>query len=414
MLGVRQYWHITCVAPIIRQFVTSLPQPALAPHQTLAVGSQPLIGTSLQVLQQRNRQLRATLAAIPWPPLVSFRLREKTYTLPLTSSGQMRDGMDAPSLQKLEYLAGFFDGDGSVSNRCSLHVGQSVDGVAVLLLMQGAFGGSIIRCTNGKGLQKPTLVWQRFGNSARCTAGLLAPHSIVKRRQLELTAEGLPVPADKGDWSLKLDVLKRSDSSVVGACTWAYVAGFFDADGHIKQQKAMASLVLVFTQKHPTVLVCLQNFLARQLGVKSHISCVQNRWHQLTITKTSSCKAVLQKMMASGLLRKAAQAHLAVKLTKQNAAQVRDAMAAMVGNQGFLRRFDSAGCQRASAISAAQLRAKKAAEKGDTSLAESLHADVERQKHEHALLNAVTMNKQLLTYISKIRGMYHEPIAYKL
>ena len=117
-------------------------------------------------------------------------------------------------------------------------------------------------------------------------------------------------------------------------------------------------------------------------------------------------------MLDSGLARKAAQAKLAVTLNKENAAQVRDAMTSTVGNQGFKTRIDSSGIRRAAAISATQRRARSAMEKGQTSLAERLRAEVEQQKRVHAWLNEWRLNKELHAYISKIRRMHLQPFVY--
>ena len=369
--------------------------------------------TSLQVLQQQNQQLREALSKLPWPPLVSFKLNGKTYTLPVTSRthlGGTHLFKIAP--QELEYLAGFFDGDGCVrrtQHSCSLLIGQSVDGVAVLMRMHSAFGGSIHRARDGVGLHRPTLLWVLHGSSARIAASLLAPHSIVKRRQLELVWDWPSVLAGKVDGFRTLDLLKRSDSGVAAPCTWAYFAGFFDAEGYIAQQGAKPAFSLRVTQKYRTVLVCLRKFLATEMSIEASIyHGYQNRSYDLAINKTQNCKDVLQRLLSSGLLRKAAEAKLAVDLTKENAEQVREAMAQMVGNQGFVRRLDSAGLQRAKSIVNARARAKRAADRGQSSLAEAILAEVDHQKYEHARLHARTLNEQLHAYISKVRGMHDE------
>ena len=196
-----------------------------------AVTSRDLVDASLEVLQQRNRQLLATLSTIPWPKLVSFRLNAKTYTLPLRSTEVGEADLFKITPQELEYFAGFFDGDGCVrankmGRSCSLAVAQSIDGIAVLLHLRRAFGGSIYRFRDGKGLSKPMLTWILYGSGARRAATLLAPHSIVKRKQLEIASELHSIFAGELDGSRELRLLKRSDSGVARACTWAYFAGF--------------------------------------------------------------------------------------------------------------------------------------------------------------------------------------------
>ena len=82
---------------------------------------------ALDALKKTNRQLQAQLSSIDWPPLTSFKLNDEVYTLPLTSGyeGTEADWIQ-PTQPELEYLAGFFDGDGCVrGGGCVLTVGQS-------------------------------------------------------------------------------------------------------------------------------------------------------------------------------------------------------------------------------------------------------------------------------------------------
>ena len=363
---------------------------------------------ALDALKKTNRQLQAQLSSIDWPPLTSFKLNDEVYTLPLTSGyeGTEADWIQ-PTQPELEYLAGFFDGDGCVrGGGCVLTVGQSVDGVAVLMRLRGAFGGSIYRMRDGQGLQKPVLAWNVCGSKARRTASLLAPHSVVKRKQLEIVAHRHRAHANGTDCFIKLSQLKRTESGVPGPCSWAYLAGFFDAEGCITQQRTMASLSLRIAQKHAMVLECLRIFVAREMGIAAYLSKTNARgMHYLRIEGFSNCKALLLNMLDAGLTRKAAQAKLALSLTKLNAEQVRDAMSSVVGNQGFLSRLDGAGLQRASAIVLAQRRAKRALEKGDSFLVDSLLADVEHKKREHAFLNAQKITDKLQAYIDKVHAM---------
>ena len=418
---VRRCWHKTC--PVGSLLSQASPTPSKLQVATAAsestVVSPAVSNSSLQALQRRNQKLLATLSAVRWPPLVSFRLNDKTYMLPATSRTEVGEThLFKFTPGELEYLAGFFDGDGCVqvkkaSRTCCLQVGQSIDGVAVLMRMQRAFGGSIRRLRDGKGLRKPVLEWALHGAGARSAASLLAPHSIVKRRQLDIILDWPSVLLRKDGCCDTLGLLKRSDSAVAAPCTWAYFAGFFDAEGCIAQQGGQASFSLRLTQKYATILMCLRSFLAREMGLEAKIYCgYQNRSYELAITKTQHCKLVLQKMLNSGLLRKAAEANLAVDLAKDNAVRFRDARANMVGNQAFAKTLDTAGLERSQAIATARQRAKRAAAKGQKSLAEAILAEIEQQKWEHEVLNALALNKRLRAYLGKIRGMYQEPCVY--
>ena len=406
MLIVAQVRRCSCKAWLVGSAISPSP-----PHASK------LAHTSLKVLQETNKQLHAELTATAWPRLVSLTLNRQKYVLPLHAEHKAETGLVQLTLQQLAYLAGVFDGDGCVQSRrgWSLRVAQSLDGVGILMCMQQALGGSIYRLSDGKGLRKPCLQWILSGSRARHAAKTLAPYSIVKRRQLELLSEWPQAHADKADCAIRLGFLKHRESAVPGRCSWAYLAGFFDAEGCIEQHRGKAALVLRISQKHPTVLECLQHFLARELDVQAQVYYgSRSQCHDLRINKTSSSKAVLQKLLDSGLIRKAAQANLALGLTLENAEEVRNAMASMVGNQGCLNRLDGAGLQRATMISFAQKKAKQALKKGHTSLAESLFAEVEHQKCEHELLNAWRVHSQLQAHIKEIRSMYQNAGAYTL
>ena len=410
MLIVAQARRCSCKAWLVGSAISpSPPCPSKLAH------------TSLEVLQETNKQLHAELSAIPWPRVVSFTFNRKKYALPLHAEHKSKAGLMQLTLQQLAYLAGVFDGDGCVQGRAgnrglSLHLGQSLDGVGILMCMQQALGGSIYRSRDGRGLQKPTLQWILNGSSARHAAKILAPSSIVKRSQLDLLAEWPQAHAGQADCEIRLGFLKRSESAVPGPCSWAYFAGFFDAEGYIEQPRGRASLVLKIAQKHCTVLECLQYFLARELGVQAQIYQAggSRQRYDLRINKTSSSKAVLEMLLNSGLIRKAAQANIALSLTLENAEQVRAAMASMVGNQARLTRLDGEGLQRAAMISSAIRKARWSLKKGHTSLAESILADVEHQKCEHELLNAWKVHGQLQAHINEIRSMYQNGGAYSL
>ena len=348
---------------------------------------------------------------MPWTPLTSFEVAGQRYTLPWNSEQRLLDtDVRCPNNQREnpEYLAGFFDGDGCVigphRGGASLTVEQSVDGPVVLLQFAGTFGGSIYRHKDGRGLHKPSLRWAICGRNAQDTASCLAPCSITKRRQLEMLASWPGASACRESCIKELCSLKRYDSGIAGGVSWRYFAGFFDAEGHIEQSMGGNCLILRIKQKYVTVLECLQTFLEGEIGCHGHISrCFCG--FELTICTTSRCKHVLEKMLHAGMFRKADQAELALTLNAQNAAQVRSAMAAMVGNQKFGKRLDENGLQRARAIKAAGGRAKRLRQQGLLQAADALFAEVEVLKSEHRLLKAQHENRQLYEYMHKLESM---------
>ena len=77
-------------------------------------------GDSLDVVNHKNRQLRSTLASMNWPRLTSIEVEGKEYILPWSFGKEFVDTAAqcfTNKDQNMEYLAGFFDGDGCA--RCT-------------------------------------------------------------------------------------------------------------------------------------------------------------------------------------------------------------------------------------------------------------------------------------------------------
>lgn len=65
-------------------------------------------------------------------------------------------------MERLQYLAGFFDGDGCVSShklRPTMSIGVSDCSAEILVLFRDVFGGGIYNLSRGRGLQKPSVKW---------------------------------------------------------------------------------------------------------------------------------------------------------------------------------------------------------------------------------------------------------------
>ncbi|CAE7833845.1 unnamed protein product [Symbiodinium sp. CCMP2592] len=228
---------------------------------------------SLKELQTQNKQLRAQLSQSRWPGLKCFISDGQIYSLPLPATKQKR--IHRPAEARLAYLAGFFDGDGSVSSigrGTRLKVSQSFDQAEVLMLFRKTLGGSIAYEKVGKGLSKPSLQWYADGQSARRAADLLAPHGITKLRQLLLLAQWPDAKSPQREtFKAELRALKQHDSAVAGPCSWEYFTGFFDAEGYIEQPRGGASLNLRLGQKHPQVLKCLRHFLTEHSALMQRL-----------------------------------------------------------------------------------------------------------------------------------------------
>ncbi|CAE7766385.1 petC-1 [Symbiodinium microadriaticum] len=365
----------------------------------------------LEEVQMKNHHLRAALSKSPWPILKCFSSNGQTCSLPLRA--ERRDFPQLPSKARLAYLAGFFDGDGCVSCRqdlsgCYLHVGQSFDQAEVLMLFYETFGGSITLQFGGMGLRKPVLQWVACGQSARHATQLLAPHSITKQKQLLLAAQWPEAKSDRKDCKTELRALKEYDSAVAGPCSWEYCAGFFDAEGCIHQKCGGVSLVLHLEQKHPRVLECLREFLAQSLGKDATVRKAGGSAHVLRICGLTSCKQILERLLAARLLCKAEQAKLALGLTTETAAQVDAEIGRLTGNQKFGKRLDAAGQERARKIATTQAQAARFRKGGQLAEARAKLREVEVHKQEHELLKAVHENQQLLQYMSKLRSLHDD------
>ena len=365
---------------------------------------------TMKQVQMQNKQLRAQLSESRWPILSCFSSGGQSYSLPLRA--ESRDLSRLPSEPVLAYLAGFFDGDGSVVcnsklSGCSLSIAQSFDQAEVLMLFYETFGGSITRQGSGMGLRKPLLQWVACGQSARNAAQLLAAQSITKRKQLLLAAQWPEAKPHREERKTELHALKQCDSAVAGRCSWEYFAGFFDAEGYIHQKSSGASLVLRIVQKYPRVLKCLRAFLARSLGKDATLAKSRDSLHALWVCGLTSCQAILQHLLAAGLLRKADRARLVLGLTPETAAQVHTELGHLTGNQKFGKRLDAAGRTRARKIHATQQQAARLQRHGYVERAQAKLVEVCVLKKEHELLKAVHENQQLVEYMHKVQILHN-------
>ncbi|CAE7506662.1 unnamed protein product [Symbiodinium sp. CCMP2592] len=359
----------------------------------------------LPEVRRKNEKLRAFMKTLAWPRLSCFDVKGSVYDLPLdAASVRSTESIDARAGSKLQYLAGFFDGDGSISclgslSGCFLEVSQSFDKAEVLMLLRETFGGSIGRGRNGLGLHKPVL---------RRAASLVATYSITKRKQLLLAAEWPETLPHRERCKAELKVLKEYDSAVARPCSWEYCAGFFDAEGHIAQPKAGSSLSLRMDQKHPTVLNCLRDFLAESIGVDATVSWSRRMpcLRRLLVTNLLDCKQVLQCMLQAGLLCKAKPAELALGLTPENALQVNAELACLTGNQMYGKSLDASGRHRAKTIAALREQTRKMVRCQELHMAEAILRKLEALQSEHALLKALKENAQLLDYCRGIEYLH--------
>ena len=248
--------------------------------------------------------------------------------------------------------------------------------------------------------------WMACGQSARNAAQLLARQSITKQKQLLLATQWDEGKSDRKDCKAELRALKEYDSAVAGPCSWEYCAGFFDAEGCIQQRYGGASLELQIMQKHPRVLKCLREFLAQSLGKDATVRKAGGSAHVLSVGRLTSCRQILEHLLAARLLCKAEQARLALGLTSDTASQVDAELGRLTGNQMFGKKLDAAGQERARKIRATRAQAARRRKHGRLAEAEAKLNEIEVLKTEHELLKAYYENQQLMEYMCKVQSLH--------
>ena len=122
--------------------------------------------------QRRCDRLTQLQRRIKFKPLERFTVGDKSFALPLATVGPPSC---KPSQDELEYLVGFFDGDGCVSfdqdrGRIRLFLSQNLDSANVLLRFRDILGGSICNQNHATGTSKAVLRWSAFGTTMQHAA----------------------------------------------------------------------------------------------------------------------------------------------------------------------------------------------------------------------------------------------------
>lgn len=310
-----------------------------------------------------------------------------------------------PTREELEYLCGFFDGDGCVTmvaktGVCYLNVVQSISNARIPLRFRHAFGGGVYVGDQRRGFSQTTLRWQVGGTSAFFVSGLMASVPSVKQDQLEVVASTGTVEAvHRSKVQASLKTMKQKGYIPTSlAVTWRYFGGFFDAEGCIGAAACSGSVNLDIAQVNPTVLESLLAFLQDQgldrwkLGHCSKASRLRC-WHLET------CKLTLKHLLQNGLSVKRQQAKIALELTPSNRQKIRDELFLLTGRQSRYIRLDEAGCLRAREIMKFQVQwhQSRCAEKR-----KQLEVELMRLQEEHAF---ATLVSECQTLRSDIRMM---------
>ena len=209
-------------------------------------------------------QLTQLQGRIKSPPVTSFTVGGVTHNLPLKSVGAPERN---PTQEELEYLVGFFDGDGCVTMKSQngeifLQISQSIESAEVLFRFRELLGGGIYKHANGTGQRKAKLMWQVWGSKMRHVAALLGQIPSMKQAQLKIAAGGNIEGPRRERIGEQLFQLKQKDHIAKKfKYTWSYFAGFFDAEGSVTVKALSVGLQLQVKQLNPFALERLLGFL---------------------------------------------------------------------------------------------------------------------------------------------------------
>ena len=318
--------------------------------------------TNLDRWQRRCDRLTQLQRKIHFPPLQAITVDGGTYQLPLSTAEPER----LPSQEELEYVAGFFDGDGCVafnasSGKVEMKIDQAVDSAGILLHFRSLLGGGVYRGTSARGAASAAVSWSVCGAKMTAAAATLSKVPSMKQAQLLIAARASVVPrSDRARVGKELKMLKQPQHQPDGAsqCSWPYFAGFFDAEGCISVRPPCAGLQLKLTQVNPCMPLELLRFLHdnqlprwRLYHYASHSA--------LVCTNLMECKQTLKLLLENCLLVKRKQAELALSLTGENHLEIREAISSLNGWQGRYKRLDTEGITRAQEIKRLQQRLRQ-------------------------------------------------------
>ncbi|CAE7816678.1 USP [Symbiodinium necroappetens] len=290
---------------------------------------------SLEQLQRRFDRLRSLQRRLARAPATHFIACGKRYDLPL-SARTAKPCADVIPPRIVDYMAGFFDGDGCVSrhkDKYQLSVGQAESGSEVLLLFRNLLGGGIYAKGRAQGTRQVTLQWSVFSKRAQHAAAKLSRSSCFKHEKLWLAA-ALPERSRQNGMKPSRALCR----------SWSYLAGFFDAEGSIRIRYP-AGLTLQIGQTSPYVLFAIQDFLART-GIQCSVHEYSGR-HLLEANRTEECRLLLKRLLTAGLRVKRHAARVSLELAPGNFHHVRSKLQEVVGLQSRYRRLTAAGAERA-------------------------------------------------------------------
>lgn len=361
-------------------------------------------------VQRLCEKLEKLQSRVVCPRLTSFTEGGEVYQLPLKAA---MPRAAPPTRKELEYLVGFFDGDGSVSlngkRGVSLQVDQNIDGARVLLRFRSVFGGGIYHSHDATGRTKAVLKWQVAADKASAAADVLASVPSMKQAQLEIAARGKALQEDLSRHARALDALKGKDHKPAGLdCSWAYFAGLFDADGCILVRTQNAGLVLTVKQRNQFIVARLRDFLHQQ-GLRCHVYTSQS-YSELRCGELASCKQILNQLLLNGLDVKKKQAIIARTITAAKHGQIREELSKLKGHQGRYQRLDEAGRNRAKEIKKMRYKLlKPSSQQAQLQMEEELETLLLEHSRENLLCKASMLKANIRKLLRE--GAMIQPVA---
>ncbi|CAE7736787.1 unnamed protein product [Symbiodinium sp. CCMP2456] len=222
--------------------------------------------------------------------------------------------------EKLQYCAGFFDGLGHVFEdgpSYRLELTLPWEQREALRLFQQLFGGSIVpseavgarRLLELRARRAGNLKWAVRGEPGRHAAFALAAQAVLKQPQLLLAAHW---PLFTSSPRAALEGCKWMGPFSRAEITWAYVAGLFDAVGHIRDSGSNRQVFLEFRQKSFRFLESLQGFLKAQLSSEFVSVRHFHRLSRLSVVDATLAQTMLRQLLRVGLILRKEAAQLAL------------------------------------------------------------------------------------------------------
>ena len=344
--------------------------------------------TDLHRWQRRRDRLTQLQRRIRFPPFESIAVNGEDFKLPLPTVEPVR----MPSQEELQYLVGFFDGDGCVSmtketGEVQLKILQNIDSAEVLLHFRSLLGGSVYRKSASTGSTKAQVQWLVCGSKMTAAAEALSRVPSMKQAQLLIAANGSVAENDRARLAERLQTLKGSQHvpDQWKECSWPYFAGFFDAEGCIRVRPLHTGLELSLGQLNPCVLVNLFRFL-HDNQLKTWSLNHYASFSALACTSNEQCRQTLELLLENGLLVKRKQAELGLTLTGENHLHIREAISSLNGWQGRYKRLDTEGITRAREIRRLQSRLYRLTGPEHA----SLFSHIEELRAEHKLQKLIS------------------------